>query len=781
MFAAFHGAARSVRRRAGASVAVIGVLAAAAGAGHAVQAAWDRVVVPSGGLPEPDRLVELVVERSAGPRPRVLFEREIRFLAREATSFDSLGVWRPARLVLESGDEARSILAASVDPGALDLIGIPPALGRLFLPEHHAQWAAGDRSIVIGHDLFRTVFGSAEDAVGDSIPIDGEMFRVLGVMPPGFVFPRPGYQAWIPAPTATAALFGAMTLQSGNSVGRLAPGVSPEAAAAEASALVPGAGVPDRTRVEIGVRRFTDQVSASYRPALETTRFGVSLLFLLAAVAAVVLTVARSFRESGDAFIRWTVGGGLADEAMAAGGRVLILSALTAAAATLLATGLGPLFAWTTRHLPPSGIVELPRLISISALCAVTAVLGAAEAIALGLRGVASSRRPRSRALPAAFLTLAAAAATLTASATVLLASGAQAVLGGEGTWSARNLVHLTVDFAGRSGSVPPEQALDRLMRRLALDPAVGSAGYADHLPDTPRGSYLRGESVDGNERARVTVRRMSPNLFPTLGIPVVEGRRLLDRDAHPAEAGAVVDEALARRLGGESPVGRIVGSGSERYRVVGVVPEIRTFPQGEIAAEGSLYSHFTHASHYRPPTTQVAIRLREPPTPDRLLELREAVTAADPSLRVLRIETATRRRTAFLGAGALTALAIAIFGAAGILMAVVAVLGQVRHDLLRRAREFAIRRALGASPARSQWEAARPIVIATLGGVLLGGVLAWIGAAELVARFPWVEPPSRLPAALPGLLVAGISGIGAWGFARRELRRAPWAAIRSD
>ena len=768
-------------RRAGASVAIVGVLAAAGGAGHAVQVAWDRVVVRSGGVPEPDRLVELVVERSAGPRPRVLFEREIRFLAREATAFEALGVWRPARLVLESGNGARSVLAASVDPGVLHLIGIPPALGRLLLPEDHSRWAAGDRVVVIGHELFRTFFGAAEGAVGDSVPIDGEMFRVLGVMPPGFVFPRPGYEAWIPAPTATPARFGAMTLQSGNAVGRLAPDVSPDAAAAEASALVPGAGVPGRTRVDVGVHRFTDQISASYRPALETTRFGVSLLFLLAAITAVILTVARSFRESGDAFIRWTVGGGLADEAMGAGGRVLILGALTAAAATALALGLGPLVGWTTRHLAPAGNVDTPVLISAGLLVAVIAVLGVAEAIALALRGAASRRRPRSRALPAVLLTLAATSATLTTSATVLLASGARGVLDGQGTWSGRNLVHLTVDFAGRGGSVPPEQALERLMRRLSLNPTVESAGYADHLPDTPRGSYLRGESVDGNERARVTVRRVSPNLFPTLGIPVVEGRRLLDSDAHPAEAVAVVDEALARRLGGESPVGRIVGSGSERYRVVGVIPEIRTFPQGEVPAVGALYSHFTHASHYRPPTTQVAVRLRETPTPDRLLELREAATAADPSLRVLRIETATRRRTAFLGTGALTALAVAVFGLAGLVMAVVAVLGQVRHDFLRRAREFAIRRALGASPARSQWEAVRPIVIATLGGALLGGVLAWIGAAELVGRFPWVEPPSPVQAALPGLLVAGFAGIGAWAFARWELRRAPWTGIRAD
>ena len=214
--------------------------------------------------------------------------------------------------------------------------------------------------------------------------------------------------------------------------------------------------------------------------------------------------MARSFRESGDAFIRWTIGGGLADEAMAAGARVLILGALTAAAATALATGLGPLFAWTTGHLRPSGNLELPGLISIGTLLRG----GRRPWRRGGLRagGCAARRprrRPRSRALPAAFLTLAAAAATLTASATVLLARSAR-----KPCWAAREpgppetWVHLTVDFAGRSGSVPPEQALDRLMRRLALDPAVGSAGYADHLPDTPRGSYIRGESVDGNERA---------------------------------------------------------------------------------------------------------------------------------------------------------------------------------------------------------------------------------------------------------------------------------------
>ena len=196
------------------------------------------------------------------------------------------------------------------------------------------------------------------------------------------------------------------------------------------------------------------------------------------------------------------------------------------------------------------------------------------------------------------------------------------------------------------------------------------------------------------------------------------------------------------------------------------MIPEIRTFPQGEIPAVGALYSHFTHASHYRPPTTQVAVRLRESPTPDRLLGLREAATAADPSLRVLRIETATQRRTAFLGAGALTALAVAVFGVAGLVMAVVAVLGQgAPRPPAAGPASSPSAAALGASPARSQWEAARPIVIADA-----RRACCWEEFSRGSERPNWSpafrgwRAPSRLQAALPGLLVAGISGIGAWG-----------------
>ncbi len=204
----------------------------------------------------------------------------------------------------------------------------------------------------------------------------------------------------------------------------------------------------------------------------------------------------------------------------------------------------------------------------------------------------------------------------------------------------------------------------------------------------------------------------MHHDLFRTLGLEVTEGRGSLPSDAPPAEPVGLADAAPARRIEG-SPLGTVVRSRLEQYRIAGVVPEVRSRERPPFPVEGSMFVPFGNSAPFPfPRPTQVVARLREPPGPDALLAIRNAAHSTDSALRVLKLETATCRRAALLGADAIATPAVGIFGAAGLLLALGSVVGQARGDLGRRAgwssrrrpARRPVARSRGSSRSRGSW-----------------------------------------------------------------------------
>ena len=807
---AFAVAARSlVAARWNAAAAVL-VLSVAAAAGHSVTAIWDSTIDRPLSWRNADEIVRVSVEalRESGEETdgsddsnaaSQISDTEVAELAESATSLSWVGAWSPRTAVVGDGAHARLIAAVELPPGAFGAIGAVPSAGRAFdEADHRAVVAGADASTVaiLREDLAVALFGTAPGAIGESVEIGRQRAQVVGVMPRDFVFPHPRAVAWLPKALAAG---GALTIYQ-PAQARLAPGATPQTAAAEATEILRRAGLRSEEE-RIVLSSLTEGLTASIRPTLEVLRAGALLLLLVAAASVASLRLSQALSEQRTSGIRRALGATPGDEIAGAALRIVLLASLVAVGALAVSTWLLPLLRSYGAHLlfaeEWSAGAGAALTAFLAALVAVTLaelpslfeiVRERSTAMAGGTRG-AHGRRPFLMPLLAAGT----AASTVILVATAVLAGSAWALLGGRGGYSDADLGVLTVDFGGRGADEAPGRAerrriLDELVERLEALPAVESAGYGDGLPDdraAPRTSF---DSEEG--RVSFATRKVSAGLLGTLGVPILAGRGFLDSDRNSGEAVVVVDRAFAS-LTAENPVGQLVPLGLEQVRVVGVAAEVRAFPARERGP--TVYRPYADETGSGPlaaikaflagsvaDRTEVAARFRSGLSPERLSALAEIPRTVDPSLRVLKSESVRSRRTGMLGSSALTSVVLVVFAAAGLLLTVVGVIGHISDTMAREAQPNAIRLSLGAEPAVVVWQVARRTGIAAGAGIGLGLLLGWLLARGIGSRIPWVETGDLFlylgPAALTALLMAA-AGLHA---GLRASRANPWALLRS-
>ena len=788
------------------AVLVLGVASAAV---HSVAAVWDSTVERPLSWRNADQIVEVTVEAvHANPseertRPSNLTDEEVAELEKSATYLSWIGFWTLRQFAIGGQPgHARLTIAAELSPGAFDALGAVPFVGRLFDDADHRGVVSGaDTSTVaiLREELAAALFGSASNALGETLEIGQQQSEVVGVMPRDFVFPMHRVVAWLPmSPTAATGLIRSMPAHA-----RLAENATPAVAAAEATAILSRAGLrSDEERVVLSP--YTESLTERIRPTLEVLRAGALLLLLVAAASVASLRLSRALSEQRSSGIRRSLGATPEDEFAAAGLRIVLLAGLVAAGALAISTYLLPLLRAYGAHLlfaedwsagadtaaPAFGtalvavtLAEAPSLIEI--------LRERSSALTTSAPG-AHGRRPFLMPLLAAGT----AASTVILVATAVLAGSAFSLLSGRGGYSDAELAVVTVDFGGRGTGFAPggddrRGILDELVERLEALPAVESAGYGEFLPDDPSGRTISVQRSTGDAGTRIAIRKVSPGMLEALRIPVLSGRGLLDSDRASGEAVGLVDRAFAAGAASDL-VGDLVGVGFEQVRVVGVVAEVRAFPGG--ARRATVYRPYANETHSGGPLepvraflanamvdkTEVVVRFRGGLSPERLAVLAEIPKTVDPSLRVLKSETVRSRRTGMLGSSGLASVVLVVFSVAGLLLAVVGAVGHVSDNAARDAQPNAVRLALGAEPAIVVWQVVRRTGMAAVAGVSAGLLVGWLLARAIGSRIPWVLRDDLFlylgPAALAALLMAA----GGLYAGLKAAKSNPWALLRS-
>jgi putative ABC transport system permease protein len=726
--------------------------------------------------PEADRLVRVYETRQGGTPRFGPTATNAGYLAwREAaTTVEDLAAWRRFAATVSGGADAERLRIASVTASLFTLLRARPHVGGLFAASDEAD--PPSRIVLLSHGLWQRRFGGSADAIGRVMRLDGEPHTIAGVMPPGFAFPDASTEAWVPlhVPPLTRPGSEGTTLSMMSVMGRLAPGATPERAAAEATArarTAPDAGMVaemifgSRGPVDVSVVPALEAATGEVRPALLVLLAAVALLLVTAAanVASVQLAAATTRRR--EVAIRTALGADpatvtrqfLVEYALvgAIGGACGVLLAIAAHAA--LPALLPADFPRVHDIRPDWPVVAVAAVVAlgISLACALLPALqartvdvrGALAEDGQGTAGAGRGSRTRRARLVVMGLQVAVAAVLLVGAS--LLVRSFVALLHVDRGYDPASAVAAVVPMP--SPTYTPARRLELLtaaVDRLSANPGVAAAGFTTILPlsgsEAVRGFQMprrRGEG-DPSVSVQAAFRIVSPGYFAALGMRVAQGRGFDETDSATSRRVVVVNEAFARTYLGPSPLDEPVPAGRDEqpWSVVGVVEDVRGHEAGEARPE-----IFVSAAQW-----DDGIGMQEPALVVRAAAapataaaaIRTAVRELDPDLALASVATMEDRLHERLATPRLYAVVLATFAAFALAIAAVGLFGVLSYLVAQRSRELAIRSALGATAARiALLVVGEGLLVAALG--LAVGIACAAAAARGVAHLlygfsPW-------------------------------------------
>jgi putative ABC transport system permease protein len=756
----------------------------------------------------------------------------VQALLEHGSSFEQFGFFQGggAPVTLLGTSEASRVSQMPVDANALSIVGVSPLLGRTYRPEDFQDVVKQKeaRSVVVSYDTWQKRLGGAKDVIGTTIRVDGEPRSVIGVMPRGFsLIPWEDDIAFWAANDLTKIPQARWMI----AVGKLKPGVSRAAAEAEATSISrrilesrgekPGSA---GAKVEL----LHDAFFGGARTALTFQVGAVSFVLLIACANVANLLLAAGTARQKELALRASVG---------AGRKRLLQQLLTESLMLSLVGGiLGLMLAfWGTSLfalIVPVGFPELLRQVPIDAR-----VLGFALAISVGSsllfglwpaiqasrvdlnevlkeggRGGGGVRRRGRGALLVAEVSL---------SMVLLVGAGLmmrgflreQSDLPGFPT---ERLLTADILLGGPKyfdktpqdmNLVTPaaEAFFDRVLERVRALPGVTRAGVISRLPLqtwTVPFAILGKPAPEAGRAPRADLNEVDAQLLETLGIRLLRGRGIEERDVASAPWVAVVNKTFAdRHFPNQDPIGQAI-----RLSMGDPVPSGASVEEPQPREIVGVVADVTYPSFFREPIAAVYVPFRqhvwEYPREDEWLHTRKVLaarTSVDPLTLVRAIEGAVAevdrdqaahdfmtmdRRVAsspsVTNSRFFASLFVA-FGVMAILLAMVGVYGVMSWVVGQRTGEFGIRMALGAR--------ARDVVTMLLGQslkpILLGVALGVAGGFALSRalnslfwRMTSAEP--LVYGAISALMVVAALG-AAWVPVRRVTRIDPQQALRYE
>ena len=239
-------AARRLAAQRGFTLAALLTLALGIGANAAMFSVVHGLLLRPLPYPNPERIVRVAESGRGGGG---MLTNRAMFLLENAEAFEHLAAYRETSPEWTGPDGTVTLRGATVSPALFPLLRATPHLGRLFTEDEAREGA--DRVALLSHRAWTNHFASDPGIVGSPVALDGDPYTVVGVLPEGFHFPQPDSEIWTPfvvppftpPAAADAGQPRMMFMMAFNALGRLAPGVSPEQAAAEASARVSAGGL----------------------------------------------------------------------------------------------------------------------------------------------------------------------------------------------------------------------------------------------------------------------------------------------------------------------------------------------------------------------------------------------------------------------------------------------------------------------------------------------------------------------------------------------------------
>jgi putative ABC transport system permease protein len=775
-------AARSLYRAKAFSVVAISLLALGIGASTAIFSVFSAMLLRPLPFARPGELV--VIQTSIGARLSRGYLSEWR--RRNNTLLDMAG-WSDRRATMTGRGEPENVNVDWTTANLFRLLGVPPSLGRDF--SDGTDLSQKRFEAILSDGLWRRRFGRDPSVLGTSIRLDGEPYTVIGVMPWQFAIrsnelAESQAEIWVSAPlavTSYAGMGGDM-----NVVARLKPSVGVSAATADLGRIAGQleSEYPSYSRTwRVLVTPLHEATISGIKTRVTLVFWAVQLFLAVACISVANMVLSRNTGKSGEWAIRAALGG----TPMRLLREVLIEALLVAALGTLLGICLG---SWALQFLvstlPPS--LGLPRSKEMGVdygVLAYAGVLGICVAIAAAvvpllarvrrsghvslLYGASRSGgggRPRRRVARALMVFEIALAFFLLAGTAIL----------GKTLW---NLVNIDPGFdtkdviSFRLSLLKTKYDSDdrvttfvsELHAALAALPGVHSVGWADYLPlsnTLQAGSFdIVGRPTTEGQPPGSAMSVVGGDYFRTLGIHARVGSVFGPSFRVSDEPVVVIDEGLAQRYWpGQNPVGAKVAwpgdSGKAIGEIVGVVGSVKW--RGLTAAPSpTAYRPFPQA-----PTRDLSWVARIDDRTNAVASIVRTIQAADSDLAVAELRPLSEVVNENIAQPRVTLVVVGSFGLAALLIAVVGVYGVLRAATFDRAKELAVRYALGATRADLVALLARDGVRMLVAGLAIGAAAAWVAGPmteALLYNVKGRDPLSLLLAAV-ALIGVGVAAI---------------------
>lgn len=272
---------------------------------------------------------------------------------------------------------------------------------------------------------------------------------------------------------------------------------------------------------------------------------------------------------------------------------------------------------------------------------------------------------------------------------------------------------------------------------------------------------------------------RVGPGFFAASGIEPLEGRLPTDAELEAGAPVIVVSESLARRYWPDQVVtGQTLGYLTRSLTVLGIVRDIRV-EAWDVATNGMILAPLAHFNRQFAGAS-LFVHL-DPDRPAAAADLANRIRQADDGVFVRRYQTIEQRLSQSIQPRRISAFAAGAFGLGAVALVGVGLFGLVAQSVGWREREMGIRLALGAAPASVVRRAMLDPLVAVVGGLLAGGLVA-AAMARFVASYLYAVTPYDIRLwGLATLLMLLVAALGAAIPALRAGRVDPLVVLRSE